>query len=398
MTESSHQPDPGPAQGASDPLSLPVLDDAEPEGSRWGRAHHVLLAFLAAALVVWLLTGFYQIGASEVGLVERMGTLMGSESGSASLIGTGLHYGMPWPIDLIYRIPIRESRRVKVDTFNSSTTATEELKKTLQMTQNIPPEVLSAWFDPYLITADKNVLNVMVTVQYHISDPEAYFMSVAHAKARNTDAMFAERDDMIAHATSHALIQEIGRTRVDDAIAQGKQELTGRLLGTTRREAALLNLGVEIEMVNLEVIRWPKALDAAFQASIEAQAQAGTNISLAKTYATQTQAVSDAMVDRIQSEARTYATQVIGQAKGEADRFNELYTKYQAAPDLTRISLYSDAVNTILQNVTWTHYVEPGQRTTIILPPPTDVKANGPTSGQPPAGGGGGGGGPPPGG
>jgi hypothetical protein len=41
-------------------LSLPVN---EPEGSRWAKAHHILLGFLLLSAVIWILSGFYQVKA-----------------------------------------------------------------------------------------------------------------------------------------------------------------------------------------------------------------------------------------------------------------------------------------------------------------------------------------------
>ena len=95
-------------------LSLPVSDDDG--GSRWGKAHHVLLVFAACAIGVWLLSGFYKVKADEVAIVERLGQFVGSD-GKAALIEQGLHYHLPWPIDEVFKIPVQQTRTLTVNTF-----------------------------------------------------------------------------------------------------------------------------------------------------------------------------------------------------------------------------------------------------------------------------------------
>ena len=98
-------------------VGLPVLTDME--GSRWGKAHHVLLGFVILAVIVWIGSGFYQVTADEVAVVERLGQFVsaGGPGGKATLVEQGLHYRIPWPIDRVFKIPVQQTRTLTVNTF-----------------------------------------------------------------------------------------------------------------------------------------------------------------------------------------------------------------------------------------------------------------------------------------
>src|SRR5438046_343354 len=82
-----------------------------PEGSRFAKAHHILLFFTAFVLLVWLLSGIYQVKSDEVAIVERLGVYVAHEE-------NGLHYHLPWPIDTIHKVSIQQSRTLTVRAFN----------------------------------------------------------------------------------------------------------------------------------------------------------------------------------------------------------------------------------------------------------------------------------------
>src|SRR6185503_6756983 len=79
-----------------------------PEGSRFGKAHHILLIFALAVFVIWLLTGFYQVKSDEVAIVERLGQYLQNPDGKAALVEQGLHYHMPWPIDTVHKVSVQQ--------------------------------------------------------------------------------------------------------------------------------------------------------------------------------------------------------------------------------------------------------------------------------------------------
>ncbi|MEI8197864.1 MAG: hypothetical protein WCI73_18365, partial [Phycisphaerae bacterium] len=139
-----------------------------------------------------------------------------------------------------------------------------------------------------------------------------------------------------------------------------------------RREAERLHLGVDVTLVNLQVLRWPLAVNDAFEAVIRAKSEADAEIAAANGYASETKTKAElGDAKRIISEARSYANKVVAQARGEVDRFNQVYSRYRTAPETTMVSLYADTMSNILKNVPRIMYVRPGQKQTLMIDPPT---------------------------
>jgi len=352
-------------------MPLEVVDS--PESSNQLTAARVLLAFVAVALIVWLCTGFYSVSASEVALVERMGQLVGTVDHQgvrhATVVPTGLHYGLPWPLDIVHKIPSSQSLVIDIKDFSTAPLEYQQYKNVL-MQQGIPKSAVDAVFDPYLITSDKNVLHASITVQYRVQDPEEYFMSAAHSDSLKQATLVADREAVLRKVALHALIRCMADTTIDEALYQGRQDLVNRLTALTQKEAKELKLGVSIDRVNVPEVRWPANLDDVFNLANQAHAQAEQTKLNAQQYAeslkTNTQT---GVVAQILSDAQSYQGKVVKGAMGEAERFKLVYARYQAAPDLTRLSIYADTMDAIFANVTRTIFVQKGQKAWLPLDP-----------------------------
>ncbi len=321
--------------------------------------------------MLWLLTGYYTVPASEVAIVERLGQYVSGEKGQVVLEEPGQHYGLPWPLDVIHRVPFNSTRIITVAKFYVPPPAYEEIKQEwLRIPGGPSREVLDAILDPYLITADKNILKANATVQYKVVDPHACLMAMAHAASTaDADAVVAPLKEVIAHA----LIEEMAKTPVDVALGEGRADLASRVQRAMAPDIARLNLGVEVTNVTLE-ITWPANVDADFRRVTEARVGMDTARKNAEVQANS--AVTQAEFGdkpAILSRAQAYKAQVIADAQGEADRFRQVFARYEAAPELTRASLYADAVVDILGNVTRKVYVQKGERPTLVVDRPEDM-------------------------
>lgn len=358
----------------------PVPEPAEQEGSgsRWGRAHHVLFYFLGAAVVIWLLSGFYQVKVGQVGMVERLGEILRGPPDAEGhravvVLEPGMGYGLPWPLDIVHQIPTNQNLTVRLTEFGQG--VENAAVKRFWMNQGMRREELDAWFDPYLITADLNVANVEAAVQYKINDPYAYLMSVSHSDTEKQATILAQREGIIRQVASHELVAEMARTPIDLALKGGQADLARRIKDGTQMEADRLGLGITVLDVTLEHVTWLPAVNDAFSAALRAESAREQALAAAEEYrkslVTRAEQGESA---RVLAEADAYRTRMVQEARGEAERFRQVYEQYQKAPDVTRLSMYSDAVNVILQNVTGTMTVLPGQRTVLTIPP-VDEKA-----------------------
>ena len=120
--------------------------------SLWSRIRSRPRSGLAALLGLYFLSGLYYVPADAQGVRLRFGRL------SQAHILPGLHYSWPFPIDRIVRLRINQAHRLSVGEIDVS--------RVLGTTDG------SA--DNYLLSGDRNLVQLNASMQFYIDDPEAY--------------------------------------------------------------------------------------------------------------------------------------------------------------------------------------------------------------------------------
>jgi membrane protease subunit HflK len=376
MSEHQHPP--------SD-FNLPVLEDEAPEGSRFGKAHHILLAFAGLALIAWLLSGIYTVNANEVVIIERFGQYLTAAEGKPMLVQRGLHYRMPWPIDRVHKIPIERQSIIEVKTFNEPPDAYADFKRTLQ-NQYMKPEVISALYDPYLITGDKNIVHVEVHVSYRLDDPAAWLGTVALGDA--PEVASGRREQLFKSLIEHAMISQIAKLEVENVILKGQDRLPS-LLSDAIKEGLLLkdprdptgatmtSLGIRVERVDVVASRPPQMVQGAFDEVIKAMASKDAMENQGKAAKMEAEVKARGHKAAQKQQAEAYSSEVVNTAKGEASRFAQIYEQYKQAPDITRWAVWNEAVRSVSGNAVRQVFAQTGQKLMLQIDPPQfDEKQN----------------------
>jgi membrane protease subunit HflK len=120
-------------------------------------------------LVFYLLSGFYTVQPGQAAVWRRFGKVI------AGNLGPGLHYRLPWPVD---RVDV-----VEVDAIRRSETA-----------------------PTLMVTGDENLVNVRLSVQYAVRDPQAFLLNVVDSPALVQQAGEAAMRQVVASETVDALL------------------------------------------------------------------------------------------------------------------------------------------------------------------------------------------------
>ena len=96
-----------------DHLHAPETQDAGSQALAEAlRSSFVIVKFAMVALVFVILgAGFFTVGPQEKAVILRFGKPQGE--GQKMLLGAGLHWSLPYPIDEVVRIPITEIQQVR---------------------------------------------------------------------------------------------------------------------------------------------------------------------------------------------------------------------------------------------------------------------------------------------
>ncbi|MDF1645505.1 MAG: FtsH protease activity modulator HflK [Legionellaceae bacterium] len=256
-----------------------------------------LVGFLAiAALVLWALSGIFIVDPAEKAAILRFGRYV-------KTVGPGPHW-----------IPRLIESKVLVNVDRVS-----DYSYTAQM-----------------LTRDENLVSVAVVVQYRISDLEAYLFNV-------TDPI-----ESLQQATSSALRQVIGTTRLDEIITEGRE-----LWGSNVQESLIAILksyktGIKVVNVSPQPARAPENVQDAFDDAIKAQEDEKRFKEQARAYEASVVPIAEGNAKRILAEAKASAEQVVLRAKGEVAEFLALLPEYLRSPAVTSERLYLEVMQRVL--------------------------------------------------
>ncbi len=360
---------------------LPVLPSEAP-ASRWLSPQFVLLYFAGGLILVWILSGFYQVGVGEVAVVERLGQYEMLPGGKhALLMEAGLHYHIPWPIDTVHIVPLEREHLLEVNNFNSSPAAYADLEKAY-LRQGYSKRVLDAIFNPYLITGDKNILHARVAVQYQISHPLQYILAVYQPPGGLPNQAW---NKVMSLLTDRELIHKLAYATVDEALYSGKTEVEQELYDPVKPQAGLqrlvskLKLGAQVARVELKYIHWPSAVNEAFSAVLNARQQKNQDHQDAKKHYNQLVILANAQAQTILNQAQAKAASTIDEAQGEANAFSQIFAQYQRNPRVITLKLLNDTLSNVMNNVGRVFFVQPHQQIILSMPPPPR-KVNAPSA------------------
>ena len=354
----------------------------EQQGSRFAKAHGVLMLSLAGAALIWLLSGVYQVKTGQVAITERLGQYVTNGSGTVTELGPGLRYHLPWPIDRVSLISTQQIYTMPVTAFNSSPVEYEDFKLLLKRLGNSEDQI-NALFDPYLITGDKSVAHVELGMQFTINDPVAWLTSVSHDYHMGYDPTAADdmRNRLFQQLAQRAIVAQVARMDLQKVVGEGRAEMVRGIQDGLQHAMevpdpdhaaahASTSLGVQVQSVAISDARVPDAVKGAYDNLNTQRARADTArlgaAAQADAYKAQAQGEKDTLI----TNANAYKHSVTETAQGEADRFALVLEQYEQAPALTRASLYKDAAQAVAEGAKRIIYAKPGEPVVLTVDPP----------------------------
>lgn len=263
---------------------------------------------LGLCLIAWLSTSFTVVGLEEQGLVERLGVPVGGEP-----LLAGLHLHWPWPIDKVYRIPVRRVQAIEVGHEGVEAPGPEDV---FWAVEHAPNEFT------LLLGNGRDLITVDAAVQYRIVDAAAWRYHCQNP---------AQALSAIAY---RAVMRNTVNLTLSEALSQNLAGLTARMRTMIQQEANDLGLGLEILGFTVGGMHPPVPVAKDYQAVVSAELRKVTTVVNAQVFRAQTlpQAQSSVVVDS--NTAQAVAAEALGQAAGEAWAFRTLEAQYRAAPNL----------------------------------------------------------------
>ena len=266
--------------------------------AKGGLSGGLISVVFAGALLVWGLMGFYQLDEQERAVVLRFGEYHAT-----------LTPGLQWNPPLID----------EVITVNTT-------------------KVRAAGLREVMLTQDENIVEISMSVQYVIANPQDFVLQVRDPEVS------------LQHAAQSALRHVVGGTTMDLALTEGRAAIGLDVRDRLQQYLNDYTTGIQVSKINIDESKPPAQVQGAFDDVIKAREDEERVKNEAQSYANGIVPEARGGAQRVLEESNAYRDQVIARADGEAQRFDQLLTEYRKAPDVTRERLYLDTMQEVLAN------------------------------------------------
>ena len=283
----------------------------------------IYLKWLMLVLVIaYLFSGIYKIDKDSVGVVTRFGAML------HPAVPPGLHYTLPWPVDAVFRIPVKQVKTLHLSDFirEKNKTITDSRGNTFAFETEI---------DPYCITGDNNIVAVNMMLKYTVGDPVKYILN--HKQSE----YFIER------AAAAIIVRQLARRRIDEILTFGKKQIELELLQVLKAEIEPLDTGINISFLEMERISPPEKVEAEFNQVTNAKVKKNQALNEAQGYYNRVVPEARTYADELLQSARAAKRERILKAEGQVSRFLSRLEGYRLNPVAGRRKLYLDFVRTL---------------------------------------------------
>lgn len=252
-------------------------------------------------LVLWLASGTYIVNDGQRAVVTQFGQYVGTST-------PGPHWHVPYPIQQV--------QAVDVDQFRS---------KQMKM---------------QMLTADENIIEVEMAVQYNVKDPKEYVFNVH------------DPEGVMQASFESAVRSVIGKNTMTFALTDGRAEVVVMVKSTLQdmldNADPAWRTGLEVQTVNMQDAQPPETVQPAFADAIKAREDEQRLINEADAYRIGILPVAKGQAAQIVEDARGYRARVERSAEGESQRFLDLLTEVKKAPEINRQRMYLETMEGVL--------------------------------------------------
>ncbi len=273
------------------------------------------LLLLAAAILFWMLSGFYRVQPDEQGVVLRFGKF-------TQLTQPGLNYHLPYPIETALVPKVTSYRRVDI-----GMRVIDDPRRG-SGTRDVPEESL-------MLTGDENIVDVDFTVLWIVNNAANFLFNVQNPEGT------------IKAVAESAMREVIGRSLIQPILTGARQNIEQGVHDLMQKTLDSYQAGVQITQVQLQKVDPPAQVIDSFRDVQAARSDAERSQNEAQTYANRVVPEARGRAAQIMQSAEAYREQTVAEAKGQTARFLQVFDEYKKAPDVTRRRMYLETMERV---------------------------------------------------
>jgi membrane protease subunit HflK len=276
---------------------------------RWTARHGGL-----AVAAVWAVSGLYLVAPDQQAVETLFGKVV------APRVMPGLHYALPWPLESVTKLKVRQLQRLVVG-------------------GALPDSVLGRTPPLQFLTGDQNIIHMRIAVQYSVGVPTDYLFQAQNPAQVVGTAVEAEMARRIAHSGVDATLTT-EKAAIQDEVRAAAQKLLNEY-----------RTGVLLSTINIENVTPPPEAAEAFRDVASARADTARIVSDAEGYANDLLPKARGAARQMLEESEAYKQKKINEAAGDAARFNQIAAEYDKAAQVTGQRLYLETMEEVLPRI-----------------------------------------------
>jgi membrane protease subunit HflK len=274
---------------------------------------------LFVLFILYLLTGFFSIKQNELGVLVRFGKVIDGN------VDPGMHYALPWPVDRVYKVPVKQVRTIVLDDFSNIPSPDSPASAFQKSTR----------LSTYAITGDNNIVTITLLLKFNIIDPVKYLFHVTEA------------EDLLRRAACNTVIHSLASMPVDRILTYGKKEIEDSVRLKLQEKLNRLESGLAVSFVEIKDIGPPQKVQTYFDDVINAKVEKNQMVNEAISRSNKKIALARGQAAKTVQGALGYKKEKISHAEGEASRFLSQLEEYSKSKKETRRKLYLDFINSV---------------------------------------------------
>lgn len=274
------------------------------------------LLFVAAIVILAIITSIYTVGVEEVGVIQRFGKFV-------RITQPGLRFKLPFGIETAKNVKVR---LVLKEEFGFSSERGSGRGRIARPAANDSQTLM--------LTGDLNVAIVPWIVQYRIKDPYQYLFKVQEVTRLLRDMSEASMRLVVGDRSINEVI-----TKRDEIAVEARNVLQDEL------DAA--EAGIQIVTIEMKRTNVPVPVQPSFNEVNQAVQEKEQLIYQAREDYNKAIPAAKGDAERVVKAAEGYALDRVNRAKGDASRFKSIYSEYDKARDVTRRRMYLETIREV---------------------------------------------------
>lgn len=268
-----------------------------------------IIWIVLALLVIW--QSVFIVAPDEEGVVKRFGDVVRT-------VGPGPHVKVPF-VESVLQPKVQKVHRIEVG-FRTDPRGRHQM---------LPREAL-------MLTGDENILSVEFNVQYKIKEARDYLF--------NVDGIVPT----IQSAAEASMREVIGKNKIDEALTTEKARIQTDTQDLLQGILDQYGAGISILAVQLQDVKPPQAVAAAFKDVASAKEDREKLINQSQSYRNDIIPKAKGEAAQLVNQAKAYAQARVNRAEGEANRFLKTLKEYNQAKDVISKRIYIETMEEIM--------------------------------------------------